>query len=65
MSAKIFSGGALMLVARWTRKVSGLVRGEDENSGEHDDDDNQGSDETSISPVQCLRRPIASPWTSG
>src|SRR5713226_5806173 len=25
MSTKIFSGGALMLVARWTRKVSGLV----------------------------------------
>src|SRR5712692_5909779 len=25
MSGKIFSGGALMLVARWTRKVSGVV----------------------------------------
>ena len=25
MSGKIFSGGALMLVARWTRNVSGLV----------------------------------------
>src|SRR3981081_1522993 len=47
MSGKILSGGALMLVARWTLNVSGLVaakiglgRGEEKNPGQRNDQQN-------------------------